>query len=230
MKRSHQGAPGVSAARRNHRAASSTSLKPPVVDEADVLQVLPAVRNACSSLSQQRDGKIGAPRAAGRRLGQKHRSQPVRRVEPRIEGGRSVQQRVQRGVVVCPAAGQPRASVVLHRANPIEIGEDRLERQRGPAHEPGRQHGPDARRDRTGDGSMVARHLQDGSEQHEQDHRNDRRIGATPPPRTGAGTPAGNAHVPMKPAHSRSRLVKIASARTRNARIYATPEAAVSAM
>ena len=109
MNRSHQGAPGMFRGALEPPRGRIGVPQPPVVNEADVVQVLPALRNACESLFQQCDGQIGAAGAARRRFGEKYRPQPVRRGEPRIEGGRGVQQRVQTGVVVCPP---PPASLV----------------------------------------------------------------------------------------------------------------------
>ena len=126
----------------------------PVVDEPDVLQVLPLVGPLAQSLFQQRNRQIGTVRPARIRLGQEDGPESVGDVEPRIERRRDVQQRIQQREGVrgerCRRFRHdrltrarrvdllPRAAIVLNGADPVDVGEQRVVGPGQPAHGGGR--------------------------------------------------------------------------------------------
>ena len=71
----------------------------PVMDEPDVVEVLPLVRLSRDALLEQRDRLIGTAGPAGRRFAQEDRAEPVRDGEVRIERGRQIEQRMQQLVL-----------------------------------------------------------------------------------------------------------------------------------
>src|SRR5215813_1961785 len=95
----------------------------PVVDETQILHVLPLVRLRRQALPQERDGEIRATRTVGERFAQEDRAEPVRNAEIRIERRREVEQRVQQRV----RAGvlgwrETLLAEVLERPDPVEVG------------------------------------------------------------------------------------------------------------
>ena len=68
---------------------------PPVVDEADVLEVLPAIGSRGNALLEQAHGEIGSARSARWRFRQEDRAEAVRDDEARIQRRREVEERIQ---------------------------------------------------------------------------------------------------------------------------------------
>ena len=105
----------------------------PVIDEADVVVILPFVRHRHDRLTQQRHGLIRAPGSAGIRLAQENCAEPVRDIEVGVEGGRDVEQRVEQLVLGRRfRTRQPVAPVVLNRADPVDVSGQRIEGERHP--------------------------------------------------------------------------------------------------
>jgi hypothetical protein len=73
------------------RSGGEIVLAKPVVDKADVLQILPSVRPLAQPFFQQRDRQIGPIRSPRIRLGQEDRPEAVRDVESRVERRGDVQ-------------------------------------------------------------------------------------------------------------------------------------------
>src|SRR6185295_7830318 len=110
----------------------------PVVNEADVLHVLPLIGSDGQTLFEQGDCQIGPPWATRIRLRQKHRPEAVRDIETWVERGRQVEEWIQQPVVLIRRRGNERwrlrrkplhigetqfgRTVMLNRADPIEIG------------------------------------------------------------------------------------------------------------
>ncbi len=158
--------------------------------EADGLGVLPPLGLRTQCFLEERDGEIGTARAARRRFGQEDRPEQIRHTKVRVERGGEIEQRVQQVVSGAGIGREPRAAVVLHGANPVEIGEERVVREREPLHRLRGSHvqqtvgsrgerGPTPLADR-----LEADHA--GAEHHEQDER--------------------------RPPHLKSRLAKIITA------------------
>src|SRR5215471_9244962 len=117
----------------------------PVVDEADVLPVLPLVRRRLEPLLQERNGLIGTSRSVRITLGQEDGAEPVRDVEPRIKRGADIEERIQQverdGRIGSQCGGWRQESrtlplrllcvcaVVLQRANPVHVGDKRTMRE-----------------------------------------------------------------------------------------------------
>ena len=81
----------------------------PVVDEADVVEVLPLLRLRGDALSQQRDRQIRTARAARVAFAQEDRAEAIGDREVRIERGRQIEQRIQQ-LVLAAAVARPSRS------------------------------------------------------------------------------------------------------------------------
>ena len=81
----------------------------PVVDEPEILHVLPLVRLRREPLLQQRDREVGTAGAARIRLAEEDRAEAVGDAEVRIERGRQIEQRVQQRVVLTWLGGASRS-------------------------------------------------------------------------------------------------------------------------
>ena len=133
--RSQLGAPGCSAAFRNHLRRAAGVPAPPVVDEPGVVRVLPLARASPGCLFEQRDRLIGVAGSVGIALREQDRAEPVRDVETRIQRRRDVEQRIQEIVVLVLVLGQLGAAVELDGANPVDIGPQVVEPERQTPHE-----------------------------------------------------------------------------------------------
>ena len=111
-------------------------MTPPVVNEPDVLHVIPSVRLLAKPLFEERNRQIGTARPARIRLGEKNCAKPVRDVESRVERGRQIEQRIQQIVSAAAVLNIRRrwaddgtvgtehalgATVILNRANPVQV-------------------------------------------------------------------------------------------------------------
>ena len=107
--------------------------EPPVVNEPDVVHVLPAA-GAIDAALQQRDRLIGTPRSAGIGLGEEDRAEPVREIEARVERRDQIEQRVKEVVVRRRRGLQALAAVVHDRPHPVEVGEHGVVAERQALH------------------------------------------------------------------------------------------------
>jgi hypothetical protein len=98
------------------------------MDERDVVVVLPLRRLRRDALPQERNRLVRTPRAPRVGFAQEDRAEPVRDREVRIERRRDVEQRVQQ-LVPPRLVGETIAAVVLQRADPVDIGGQRVERE-----------------------------------------------------------------------------------------------------
>ena len=105
----------------------------PIVDEPDVLVVLPFVRLRDDAFLEQGDGQIGTAGAARVRLGEENRAKPVGDAESRIERRRTIEERIEQMIFLRPSR-QMVAAEMLHGANPVEIGRHRGVREREARH------------------------------------------------------------------------------------------------
>ncbi len=128
-------------------------VREPVMHEADVQQVFPFVGPLAQTLLEQRDRQIRPAGTAWIRLGEEDRAEPVGDVEQRIQRGGEIEQRIQQRIAGGGIRGQRRRRrqlrrrgcqpafdppIVLKRADPIDVGRQRRERQRHPPHRRGR--------------------------------------------------------------------------------------------
>jgi hypothetical protein len=95
--------------------------------------VLPLLRHRDDRFAQERHGLVGTSGPAGIALAQEDRPEPVRDVEVRIQRRGEVQQRVEQ-LVLRPGnrAGQPIAAIMLERADPVDVGGQRIEAEHDP--------------------------------------------------------------------------------------------------
>ncbi len=96
----------------------------PVMHEADVMQILPAVRLRGHGLAEQTDRQIRSPGSTRLFLREKECAEPVGDAEIRIEGRGQIEQRVQQVVRPVGPIRQARSAVMLNGADPIQIRHD----------------------------------------------------------------------------------------------------------
>ena len=106
----------------------------PVVDERDVVEVLPLLRLSRDALLEQRDRLIGTAGPAGRRLAEEDRAKAV----GDVKNGSSVVVRSSSGCSssYCrrPSRDEAVAAVVLDGADPVDVGGQRVELERHALH------------------------------------------------------------------------------------------------
>ena len=94
--------------------------------ETDRLRELPLLRLSPESFLQQRDRQVRTSAPPWERLGQEDGPEVIRDIETRIERGREVEERIQQLVLFAWIRRQLRAAVVLHRSNPVDVGQQRI--------------------------------------------------------------------------------------------------------
>ena len=112
----------------------------PVIDEADVVVVLPPPGRGCDALLEQGHPQIGTARTAGIRFGQEDGAEAIRHVEVRIERRGEIEKRIEQFVPLRRVLMEPVVAVVLQRAHPVHVRQDRAVGQRRFAHQRGRLH------------------------------------------------------------------------------------------
>ena len=99
-------------------------LHPPVVKKAEIGSQAPLVGIRGDSAFDELDGEICAARAHRTRFREKNRAKAISWHEMRIKGRGEIEQRPQQ-IEVRAGRGDSR-SVVLHRARPVDVGEQRV--------------------------------------------------------------------------------------------------------
>ncbi len=151
----HHGAPGDLGAALERLGGAAVVVDVPVIHEPDVLVVLPLVGHRPQALLEELDGVVGPSGPMRIGLGQEDGAEPIRDVEPRIERGRDVEQRVQEIEGDRRLGGEGRRrfervresilgvfrppAVVLNRPYPVQIRRQRTLREHDAPRRPLRQ-------------------------------------------------------------------------------------------
>ena len=173
--------------------------------------------SARKSALEQSNRQLGLPRPARRRFRQEDRPEPVGDGEEGIEPRRQVEQRGQQVVRarrrVFETAG---AAEVLNRANPVDVGRERVVAEHDPTHGCRRLHVEDRRVDRAARRHAIACHLDADRRGKTGDEQRGRRPRAEPLVRA-RRAPSGPARRVggCGSGHLKSRLEKIHTAAVR---------------
>ena len=106
----------------------------PVIDEADVVVVLPFVGIRLHAFLEQRNRQFRPAGAAGIRLRQKDGAEAVRHHEVRIERRGEIEERIQQRIALRRLRMKPVVAVMLNRPDPVDVSQQRVVRQRKLVH------------------------------------------------------------------------------------------------